>query len=256
MEHKMDMGIEGKRVLVTGGSRGVGRAIVLALAREGAHVGFSFAHNREAADEVVRAAKPFRGQVQAFHADLGNLSQASMLYRQAREALGGIDILVNNAAIWLQGWLKDIPLEDWQTTMDVNLAAPFLLCQALVKDLLVAEKTGKIINITSQAAFLGSTTGHSHYAASKAGMVAMTVSLAREVAASGINVNALALGLVETDMLAETLKDNRAYYENRVPVGRLATPDDIAGFVLFLASRLSDYMTGATLDATGGMLNR
>ena len=255
----MDLGITGKTVLVTGGSRGVGRGIVQALAREGAHVAFSYASNRPAADEVVEwVGTHCGGAVRAvpLQADVGNPDQIAELYDAARAALGGIDVLVNNAGIWLKGEVADIPLVDWERTMAVNLTAPFLLSQSLVRDLRKDGRGGKIINITSQAAFHGSTTGHSHYAASKAALVAFTISLAREVAANGITVNAVALGLVETDMLAPSLATHRDYYEKRVPLGRLAKPDDIADVVLFLASRLSDYMTGATVDATGGMLMR
>ncbi|SBV98938.1 3-oxoacyl-(acyl-carrier-protein) reductase FabG [uncultured Alphaproteobacteria bacterium] len=255
----MDLGIADKTVLVTGGSRGVGRALVLALAGEGANVAFSYASNRAAADEVVDAVRTRYGtgvRAVALAADLSAAEQAEGLYDAARDALGPIDVLVNNAGIWLKGWATEISLADWQRTMAVNATAPFLLSRRLVRDLQAAGRPGKIINVTSQAAFFGSTTGHSHYAASKAALVAFTVSLAREVARDGITVNAVALGLVETDMLADALAADREYYEKRVPLGRLATPGDIAGIVTFLASFLSDYMTGATLDATGGMLMR
>jgi len=255
----MDMGLKGKRVLVTGGSRGVGRAITLAFAQEGADVAFSYAGNTAAAEETRAAAEGLpagAGCAVPLQSDLARSGAAEALYADAKLALGGVDVLVNNAAVWLAGQAVDIPLGDWQRTMTVNMESPFLLCRSLVRDLLAEGRGGKIINVTSQAAFMGSTTGHSHYAASKAALVAFTVSLAREVARNGINVNALALGLVETDMLAAALKTNREYYENRVPLGRLAAPGDIAGVALFLASRLSDYITGATIDATGGMLMR
>lgn len=255
----MDMGLKGKRVLVTGGSRGVGRAVTLALVEEGADVAFSYAGNTTAAEETRALAENMAagaGRAVPLQSDLAQPGAAEALYAGAKLALGSVDILVNNAAVWLAGQAVDIPLEDWQRTMAVNMESPFLLCRSLVRDLLAEGRSGKIINVTSQAAFMGSTTGHSHYAASKAALVAFTVSLAREVARNSINVNALALGLVETDMLAAALETKREYYENRVPLGRLATPGDIAGVALFLASRLSDYITGATIDATGGMLMR
>lgn len=248
--------VRGKKILVTGGSRGVGRAIVLALAGQGADVAFTYASNKNAAEQVVQDSASFAGKVIPFRADLSELASIPEVYAKIESGLGGIDILVNNAGIWLKGWLEEIPLSDWQKTMDTNLAAPFLLSQCVARSLEARRQKGKIINVTSQAAFHGSTTGHSHYAASKAALVAFTVSAARELAPKGITVNAIALGLVETDMLASALKKNREYYENRVPLGRLATPEDIAKIVLFLASELSDYMTGATLDATGGMLMR
>ena len=258
----MDLGLAGKKALVTGGSRGVGRAIVLALAEAGVDVAFSFASNEEAAGETEQAAAALpgsSGRVTGIRADLGNTEETLALYRQAAapDLFGGPpNILVNNAAVWLSGKATEIPLDDWRRTMAVNMEAPFLLSRQMVRDCDASGLPGKIINITSQAAFMGSTTGHSHYAASKAALVAFTVSLAREAAPGGITVNAVALGLVETDMLAPALAKNREYYEKRIPLGRLAKPEDVSGVVLFLASRLSDYMTGATLDATGGMLMR
>ena len=255
-EQAMDMGLKAKRVLLTGGSRGVGMAIARSLAREGASVAFSYINATQQALALQAELSGLGVKAKAIRADLGRQEDAAALYGAARSALGGLDILINNAAIWPTGWVTDLTPEQWQHCMDVNLTAPFLLSQAHVRHLQAEKRQGKVINITSQAAFLGATTGHAHYAASKAGLVAFTISLAREVAKSGITVNAVALGLVETDMLAPALAKDRAYYESRVPMGRLAQPDDVAGVVLFLASSLSNYMTGATVDATGGMLMR
>lgn len=252
----MDMGLKGKRALVTGGSRGVGRAVAHALAREGASVAFSYVSREREALALEAELVAMGVTAKAIRADLGRREDTTALYDAAHSALGGLDILINNAAIWPTGWVADLTPGEWQKCLDVNLTAPFLLSQAHVRALQSREQRGKIINITSQAAFLGATTGHAHYAASKAGLVAFTVSLARETARSGITVNTVALGLVETDMLAPALAEDRAYYESRVPLGRLAQPEDVAGVVLFLASGLSDYMTGATVDATGGMLMR
>lgn len=252
----MDMGLKGKRVLLTGGSRGVGRAVARALAREGASIAFSYVSREQDALALRTELSSLGVTARAIRADLSRREDVAALYDAAHNALGGLDILINNAAIWPTGWVTDLIPEEWQKCLDVNLTAPFLLSQAHVRALQERKQGGKIINITSQAAFLGATTGHAHYSASKAGLVAFTVSLAREAAQSGITVNAVALGLVETDMLAPALAKDRAYYESRVPLGRLAQPEDVAGVLLFLASSLSDYMTGATVDATGGMLMR
>lgn len=252
----MDLGLGGKRVLVTGGSRGIGRETVLAFAAEGAHVAFSYVSHEDAAWDVERAARDMGVTAKGIHADLAEPDETRTLYEEARMALGGIDILINNASVWPTSWFTDIPLEEWDICMRVNLTAPFILSQAIVRDLQRNARTGKIINITSQAAFRGAESGHAHYAASKAGLVAMTASLAREVGSSGITVNAVALGLVETEMRGDALEKNRDGYIKRVPLGRFASCGDAAAVILFLASCHGDYMTGATIDATGGMLMR
>jgi 3-oxoacyl-[acyl-carrier protein] reductase len=163
---------------------------------------------------------------------------------------------VNNAGLWPTNYVEDIPLAEWRRTVDVNLTAVFLTSQRFVQLALAAGRKGKILNVTSQAAFNGSTTGHAHYAAAKSGVVTFTISLSREVAPKGINVNAIALGMVETPMASEALKADRAYYEKRIQIGRIAQPAEIARFAVFLVSEAADYFTGATYDATGGMLSR
>jgi len=252
----MNLNLGGKRVLVTGGSRGVGRGIVLAFASEGAHVAFSYHTHEENAWEVEREARDFGVTAKAVHADLCELSEGPTLYHEARTALGGIDILVNNAAIWPTSWFTEITLDEWEMCMRVNVTAPFLISQAMVRDLKQNARPGRIINITSQAAFLGARSGHAHYAASKAALVSMTVSLARETASAGITVNAVALGLVNTEMRGDALEKDKDTYMRRIPLGRYATSEDAASVVLFLASSRADYITGATVDATGGMLMR
>ena len=252
----MNLNLGGKRVLVTGGSRGIGRGLVRAFAAEGAHVAFSYHLHEEAAWEVEREARDFGVTAKAIHADLELPSEAEALYHEARTALGGIDILVNNAAIWPTNWFTEIPLEEWELCMRVNVTAPFLLSQAMVRDLRQSGRPGRIVNITSQAAFLGSHSGHACYAASKAALVSMTVSLAREGASAGITVNAVALGLVTTEMRGNALERDRETYMRRIPLGRFATSEDAASVVLFLSSSHADYITGATIDATGGMLMR
>lgn len=252
----MDLNLGGKRVLVTGGSRGVGRGIVLAFAAEGAHVAFSYHTHEDAAWEVEREARDFGVTAKAVHADLSDLAEAPMLFHEARTALGGIDILVNNAAIWPTAWFTDISLAEWELCMRVNVTSPFLLSQALVEDLRRNARPGRIVNITSQAAFLGARSGHAHYAASKAALVSMTVSLAREAASAGITVNAVALGMVNTEMRGDALEKEKEQYMRRIPLGRYATSEDAASVVLFLSSAHAEYITGATVDATGGMLMR
>lgn len=253
---KMDLGIKNKTAIVTGGSRGVGKEIALTLANEGANVVVTYQSNREKADEVVKAIEATGQKGLAIHANLANADDAVSIISQSIKAFGTLDILVNNAAIWPTGYVKSIKLEDWNTTLDVNLTSVFLTSQAFLNHCLEIEQPGEILNITSQAAFHGSTTGHSHYAASKAGMIAFTKSMAREHAKDGIRVNNLALGIVETDMIREKLEKDASYYVNRIPLGRVAQPGDIADIAAFLVSKRAGYITGATIDATGGMLMR
>lgn len=171
-------------------------------------------------------------------------------------ALGPLDILVNNAGVWPTAFVKDMAEEEWNTTLAVNLTGTFLTCREVVRRWLASGRRGSIVNITSQAAFHGSTTGHAHYAASKAGVVAFTVSLAREVAPQGIRVNAVAPGMMATEMAREALEKGRDDYLKRIPLRRIADAAEVASAVVFLASDRASYMTGATVDVTGGMLMR
>jgi 3-oxoacyl-[acyl-carrier protein] reductase len=206
--------------------------------------------------EVAEKAKALGVKVFPVATNLENSDEVLTMMKEAETLLGDLDILINNAGIWLTGWIQDIPLEDWELTMDVNLTAPFLTSQYFAKSNLKKKRPGKIINVTSQAAFNGSTTGHSHYAASKAGMVALTISMARELSSKGITVNGVAPGVVETDLIRESIIDKPGYYEGRIPMGRVAQPEDVANIVVFLASEPASYLTGTTIDVTGGMLMR
>jgi len=252
----MDLNLKGKCAIITGGSRGVGKAISLALAQEGVNVIVNYNKNEASASEVINHIINNGGKALAIKADIGNPVECINLVNEAEKAFGDVDILINNAGIWRTNWVQDISLDEWQKTIDVNLTAVFVTSQAFLKNKIAKNKGGKILNLTSQAAFHGSTTGHAHYAASKAGVVSLTVSMAREVAKYGINVNAVALGIVETDMTRNAIGENKDYYLKRIPIGRVAKPDDIAKIVTFLVSEPAGYITGATIDATGGMLMR
>lgn len=252
----MDLNLKNKCAIVTGASRGVGKGIALALAKEGAYVAINYNKSEESCKEVVNEIVKNGGRALAVKADLANPQDCIKLIDAAEKEFGCVDILINNAGIWLKNWIQDITLDEWKKTIDVNLTSVFLTSQAFIKKNILQKRNGKILNITSQAAFHGATTGHAHYAASKAGVVALTVSMAREMARYGINVNAVALGMVKTDMVSKALANNEDYYINRIPVGRVATPDDIGKIVTFMVSEAADYITGATIDATGGMLMR
>lgn len=163
---------------------------------------------------------------------------------------------MNNAGVWLTSYVREMEQCDFERTIYLDLEVPYILCKMMVNHLMGNERRGKIINIVSQAAFHGSTTGHAHYAAAKGGMVAFMISLAREVAGDGINVNAVAPGMMETPMTKQVLDQKAMYYNSRIPVGRVAKPEEVAGAAVFLASAQADYLTGITIDATGGMLMR
>jgi len=252
----MDLKIRGKNAIITGGSRGVGRAVALGLAAEGVNIVVTARAITPNIEAVIAEAKALGVKAYAIGVNLEKPAETMAMMKEAEKLLGDLDILVNNAGIWLTGWIQDIPLEDWELTMNVNLTAPFLTSQFFAKSNLEKGRSGKIINVNSQAAFNGSTTGHAHYAASKAGMVALTISMARELSPKGITVNGIALGVVDTDLIRENIKANPGYYESRIPIGRVAQPEDVANIVVFLASEPAAYLTGTTLDATGGMLMR
>jgi Dehydrogenases with different specificities (related to short-chain alcohol dehydrogenases) len=253
---KMDLKLKGKNAIITGGSRGVGRAIALGLAAEGVNVVVTARKKSKELSEVVEEAKSLGVNAYPLGVSMNNADDVGKMMKAAEALLGDLDILINNAGIWLTGWIQDIPLSDWEETMDVNLTAPFLTSQYFAKINLKKKRPGRIININSQAAFNGSTTGHAHYAASKAGMVALTISMARELSSKGITVNGIALGIVNTDMIRDNLEANPGYYESRIPIGRVAQPEDVANIAVFMVSEPASYLTGTTIDATGGMLMR
>lgn len=253
----MDLHIKDKVALITGGSRGLGRAICMGLAAEGVKVAVNYHSSAAKAEQVVEEIKlKFKTDVIAVQADVSKSEQVQQMFEQTEEALGPLDILVNNAGIWPTAYVKDMSEEQWDSTIDTNMKGPFLTCRRAVQKWLETGRTGRIINISSQAAFYGSTTGHADYAASKAGLVTFTKSLAREVAENGIYVNAVSPGFMATDMARDELRKNKEQYLKRIPLGRIAEPVEIANMVVFLASDRAGYITGATMDVNGGMLMR
>ena len=253
----MYLHIKDKVALVTGGSRGLGRAICMGLAAEGVKVAVNYHSSATKAEKVVEEIKTkYKTEVIAVQADVSKSEQVRQIFEQTEEILGPLDILVNNAGTWPTAYITDMSEEQWDTTVDINMKGPFLTCRRAVQRWLETGRTGRIINISSQAAFYGSTTGHAHYAASKAGLVTLTKSLAREVAAKGICVNAVSPGFMATDMSRDEFRKNKKQYLKRIPLGRIAEPEEIANMVVFLASDRAGYVTGATMDVNGGMLMR
>jgi 3-oxoacyl-[acyl-carrier protein] reductase len=253
----MDLKLEDKVALVTGGSRGLGKAISLALAAEGANVALNYRRGADKAGAVVDELRRTHGvEAMAVGADVSREADVLEMFRRIEQRFSRVDVLVNNAAVCPTCRVKDLTLDEWNRTLEVNLTGTFLTCREMIRRLLAAGRTGRIVNVSSAAAFLGSTTGHAPYDASKGGVVSFTISLAREVAPHGIAVNAVAPGMIYTDMTAETIQANEEKYLARIPLGRIADPAEIADVVVFLASDEASYMTGATVDVSGGMLMR
>ncbi|HCC02660.1 MAG TPA: 3-oxoacyl-ACP reductase [Ruminococcaceae bacterium] len=255
----MDLNLSGKCALVTGGSSGLGMAITKRLAEEGACVAASYNLKEKEAKQFIESLNIRLGtKCVAVKADLQNKNDLNHLFDVSCKQLGKIDILINNAGIWPSSYVKDMQEKDFEKTIAIDLEAPFLLCKKMINHLIFRKSKGKILNVTSQAAFCGSTTGHAHYAAAKGGLVSFTISLAREAAQYGINCNCIAPGIMMTPMMADVMSSvkQREYYKSRIPLGRIAQPDEVASAVLFLVSDKSDYITGATIDVSGGMLMR
>ena len=253
----MDLKLKHKVAIVTGGSRGLGRAISLALAAEGARVVVNYRQDAQMAQDLVEKIAATHGtQAAAVRADVSDEAEVGQLFRRARETFSQVDVLVNNAGVWPTAFVRDMTRQHWDHTLAVNLTGPFLTSREAVRCWAASGRGGRIVNVSSQAAFRGSTTGHADYAASKAGLVTFTVSLAREVAPLGIHVNAVAAGMMSTDMARDALEQNEQAYLRRIPLGRIADPDEIARVVVFLASDRASYVTGATVNVTGGMLMR
>ena len=250
----MDLKLKDRGVLVTGGSRGIGKAICLAFAAEGAKVGVNYFKGREEAESVADAIG--RRQAIAIPGDLAKAEAITAMFDQFERAFGPLDVLVNNAAFCPSGPIESYTREEWEYTFAVNVTGGFRASQELDHASSRRGARGTIVNVVSQAAFLGSTSGHLPYDASKGALVSMTRSIAREVAKEGINVNAVAPGMVMTEMVARIWEERKEAYLARIPLGRIAQPEEIANVVVFLASDAASYMTGATVDVSGGVLMR
>ena len=243
--------LKGQVALVTGGSRGIGRATCLLLARHGADVALGYRLDRDAAETVREAIEREGRRSLAVAGDLSRRREAEALVRRTVETFGRLDILVNNHGIWKDGPIESMTEEEWDETLDVNLKGVFLCTRAAVP-VMRRQGRGRIVNIASTAGQRGEAQ-HSHYAASKGGIISFTKSLGPELCRDGILVNCVAPGWVDTDMSAEPLAGaERSRILATIPMGRPGTPEEIAGAILFFASDLSGYCCGEVLNVNGG----
>jgi 3-oxoacyl-[acyl-carrier protein] reductase len=242
----------GKSAIVTGGTRGIGKAIVLELARRGANVAFNYSKSADEAEVLKGEVEKLGVQALAAQCDVANTDAAAEFVGQVKDAFGTVDLLINNAGITRDTLILRMKEDDWDAVIDTNLKGAWNFSKSVLRPMMRNENGGSILNITSISGVVGML-GQSNYSASKAGMIGLTKSLAKEVASRKITVNALALGLVETDMAAEMNEEYREKYLTMIPLGRLGNVDEVAQIACFLLSPAAAYITGQVVQADGGL---
>lgn len=237
--------------IVTGGSRGIGRAVAMRLAKDGMNLVINYRGNSAAAEETERLCRELGAEVLLVQGDVSCAEDCEKLAAQAKEAFGRVDVLVNNAGITRDGLLARMTEEDFRAVLDVNLVGPWNMIKA-VNRIMMKQRYGRIVNLSSVTGLMGNM-GQTNYAAAKAGIVGMTKSYAREVAGRGITVNAVAPGFIDTDMTEAMPEGAKDKIITGIPMGRTGKPEDVAEAVAFLASEQAGYITGEVLRVDGGM---
>ncbi len=244
--------LDSKVAIVTGGSRGIGKEIVLTLAKAGANVVINYVGNKELAEDVAEEVRKLGRDALVIKADVSNNSDVDNLVAETMGKFGRIDILINNAGITRDNLIIRMKEEDWDKVIDTNLKSVFLTSKAVSK-IMMKQREGKIINISSVVGTLGNA-GQANYVAAKAGVIGLTKTLAKELASRGINVNAVAPGFIQTDMTANMREDIKEKLLEQIPLARLGNPKDIANMVKFLVTEEASYMTGQIIHVDGGMV--
>ena len=243
---------QGKTALVTGASRGIGRSIAVALARGKARVAINYAGNQAAAEESLRLVREAGSpDARLFQFDVADAAAAGRAVDEVVSSMGGLHILVNNAGVALDQLVMRLKDEDWQRQLDVNLTGAFHLIRAAARPMMKA-RGGAIVNLTSVVGEMGNA-GQAAYAATKAGLIGLTKSVARELASRNVRVNAVSPGYIDTDMTASLPEDAKKKMAEMIPLGRLGSPDDVAAAVAWLCSDQASYVTGEVLRVNGGM---